>query len=166
MLNYVPECTLIWANRKECNQFRTGKVVQTTAKNMRELIIPQASVCTATSPCILPAHCREWALVFLVWRLAVMWADVAKGQIDTCVVNNAWPRKGVWVFFFFPLIKRPPRELPEWKCHKSCRKVLISATPLYACSPHNNNSIHTPQETDTEHISPPPLRTEVYNLWQ
>ncbi len=44
------------------------------------------------------ASARPWVGVGLVVRLAITRADVAKGQIDTCVVNNAWPCKG---FFFF-----------------------------------------------------------------
>lgn len=51
-----------------------------------------------------------------------MWADVAKGQIDTCVVNNAWPRKGVWVFFFFSFNKKAAKGTARMKMPQKLQK--------------------------------------------
>lgn len=111
------------------------KKEQKQKQKTRKLIIPRhllAQLPPSTATC----SAVSWVGVSFVVELGVTWAEVAKGQIGTCVVNNAWPCKG----FFFPPIKRPPRELPEWKCHKSWREVLISATPYMPVAPRNNNN--------------------------
>lgn len=114
---------------------------------MRKLIILEHLFAQLPVYDNMQLHRRELALV-LCWSCGVLWADVAKGQIDTCVVNNAWPCK-------LSLFNKKGRQgnCQNENATKSCTEVLISAIPYMPVAPVTTTAF-TPQKR----CASPPLR--------
>lgn len=68
---------------------------------MKNLIIPKHLSAQLPLRVFAAASTRSWVGAGFVAEFAITWADVARGQTDTCVVNNAWPCKGLFFFSFF-----------------------------------------------------------------